>query len=1273
MIGRRVGVYRLDEEVGRGGMGVVYRAERVDGEFDQTVAIKLIKRGMDTDLILKRFRRERQITAALNHPNIAYFLGGGSTEDGLPYFVMEFIVGQPLYQYCDERRLSIRERLSVFRGICWAVNAAHELQIIHRDLKPSNIMVSSAGKPKLLDFGIAKVLDPDLMETDGEPTATQLRVMTPEYASPEQLRGEVLETSSDVYPLGVILYELLTGHRPYEFNRNEADGLERAVREKPPTAPSGSLSSEASVLPIYGETETLDTIFRARSSSLESLRLELRGDLDRIILKALRKERSERYSSVAELADDITNFLEGRPVNAEVFPSGGVAEFTHDSTKTSLAILPFKFIGQQTSDTGDYFFGVGLADALITRLSGISRIVVRPTSSVLPFSDTSPMEAGTQLGVQFVLDGSVRRSVDRIRVSVQLLDVESNSTKWARAFDEDLRDLLDLEDGMAEQVAQSVLPELSGDERKRLERRGTNEPGAYRAYLQGRYFWSRFTDAHLLKAVDAFNEALAIDPEYPLPYIGLADYYIWSAIFGEIPSKEGFSKAQAALHRALEIDGSLGEAYAGLAFTVLLYDWNWIAAETLIKQALELNPNLAFGHEAYSNYLLSQGRFDEAVDAIKRAEELDPVSPRAILMTSWTLYLSRRFPEAVSSAAKGSSMQENFPQGDLHLGNALIEIGKLEDAVFRLRRAAETWGRSGLPRYMLAFARARQNDQEAVRSILQKLHTTRAEHYMKPYFIAMAHVAAAQFDEAFVWFEKAFEERDEWMIWFAVEPKLDPIRSDERYVSLLKRIGNPILQDRKTGETGEREHSIAVLPFKSVGMHDTGDHGVDEYLTLGIADAVTMRLSNVGRFIVRPTSSVLPFTSSSADPFAAGRQLGVEYIVDGIIRRIGDRIRVTAQLLCVEQGSTLWSASFSETNRDVLELEDLISEQVTSRLVPKLTGEERQNLSKRGTDVPEAHDAYLQGRYFWNQFTPDSFPKSFAAFQRAVELDPKYALAHVGVADYYAWSCIYGFFPPTIALPHVLESAEKALEIDPELAEAHAAIGLYYSNMQRWDECEVSYRRSIELNPNYALGHEWLSALLVGTGRFEEGTKEIVLSEKLDPMSLRPKVLSAWHFYQMRNYGEAMAKADEIYFMNPEFMQSSLQKANILLQTGENELALAAARRAVELSQGSTLPLYNLCFALAANGEDEELNDVIGSLEAAAQNTYVPPYFFAMAYLAAGNIDLAFKFLNDAQDEKSAWMIWFGTEPRLDVIRGDPRYVDLLRRTANPIINKLYK
>ncbi len=1261
MIGRRVGAYRLDEEVGRGGMGVVYRAERVDGEFSQTVAVKLIKRGMDTDQILKRFRRERQITAALNHPNIAYFLGGGSTEDGLPYFVMEYIVGKPLYQFCDEARLNIRERLKIFRSVCWAVSAAHELKIIHRDLKPSNVLVTSDGKPKLLDFGIAKVLDPDLMETDGEPTATQLRVMTPEYASPEQIRGEPVAEPSDVYSLGVMLYELLTGHRPYEYRRGSPDDLAKAIREDLPTTPSGSLSREASVLPMYAnEPETLDAICQNRGSSLESLRLELRGDIDRIILKSLRKVPGERYASVADLADDITNFLEGRPIEAEAFPDHAIKKPGH-SIKLTLAILPFRVAGAG-HDTGDQFFGVGLADGLISRLSGVSRIVVRPTSSVLRFSERDPFEAGRELGVQYILDGNVRQAGGRLRVSVQLLDVAARSTIWARSFDENISDLIDLEDRLSEQLAHAVLPELTGTERKRLERRGTDEPEAYNAYLRGRYFWSRFTNVDLHKAVAAFNEAVAIDPDYPLPYIGLADYYVWSAIFGEIPSKEGFSKAQEALQRALAIDDTLGEAYAVLAFTILFYDWDWPAAETLVKQALDLNPNHAFAYECYANYLTTLGRHDEAILAIKRAEELDPMSPRAILMTSWTLYQARRYDDAVQAARRANEMRTDFPQGDLHLGNSLIETGDLDEAVEALRRAAEAWGRSGMPRYMLAFARAKQNDQRSVRSILDKLELTRAQHHMKAYFLAMANAAAGQTDAAFEWFEKAIEERNEWMCWFGVEPKLDCIRTDPRYGALLAKTRNPIKKGQPARNTDDREISIAVLPFRSIAAHQEDGECVEEYLSLGIADAVTMRLSNVRRFLVRPTSSVLPFTGDATDPFKAGSELGVEYVIDGIIRHIGDRIRVTAQLLSVEQSATVWSASFSEWSSDILDIEDSISQRVTEQLIPKLTGEDRQGLAKRGTSISAAHDAYLQGRYFWNQFTPESFPRSIAAFSRAVELDPNYALAYVGIADYYTWASIYGFFSPEQSYPKVFEAATKALEIDPELAEGYAALGLYHSNIQEWEAAEKCYRRAIELSPNYPLAHEWLSSVLLGTGRFEAGTREIIRAERLDPLSLRSKVLSAWHYYQMRDFREALAKTEELCQLNPELMQAHLQMANNLIELGENERALAAADRAVELSSGSILPLYVRAYALAANGRMSEVDEILADLVARSRSGYVNPYFVGMAYTAAGNISSAIDAFERAVDERTGWVLWLATEPKLDSLRTEPRFRALLDR-----------
>jgi serine/threonine protein kinase/tetratricopeptide (TPR) repeat protein len=317
LIGKRIGVYRLTREIGRGGMGAVFLAERADGEFSQIVAVKLIKRGMDTDFIVRRFRHERQILANIEHPFIARLLDGGTTGEGMPYFVMEFIEGETLYNFCDNRRLNLNERLKIFQKICSAVGYAHENQIIHRDIKPSNILVTKQSAPKLLDFGIAKVLDPNLIHESINPTASMMRLMTPDYASPEQVRGLEVTTSSDIYSLGILLYELLTGHRPYNFSGRALHEVSQVICEVAPMLPSEIIEKDENVLPQY--TDSKDEFARVRSSGLQSLKSELAKNLDNIVMKALAKEPSERYLSTQEFSEDITRHLRGQNVQAEQF------------------------------------------------------------------------------------------------------------------------------------------------------------------------------------------------------------------------------------------------------------------------------------------------------------------------------------------------------------------------------------------------------------------------------------------------------------------------------------------------------------------------------------------------------------------------------------------------------------------------------------------------------------------------------------------------------------------------------------------------------------------------------------------------------------------------------------------------------------------------------------------------------------------------------------------------------------------------------------------
>ncbi len=349
MLGRRLGAYRIEREIGRGGMGAVYEASRADNEFNKRAAIKLVKRGMDTDFILRRFRKERQILAALDHPHIAGLLDGGTTEDGLPYFVMEFIEGQPLYSYCDTQQLNINERLKLFRSICDAVHYAHQKQVVHRDIKPSNVLVTSDGVPKLLDFGIAKLLNPELAgDITHDPTATAMRLMTPEYASPEQVQGAPTTPSTDVYSLGVLLYELLTGHRPYRLVNRAPHEIARVICEEAPAPPSIIITradrSSARLSTGDDEATTLRKVYSARRSTLESLRRQLSGDLDNIVMQALRKEPEWRYQSAAICATTSRSF--SKASQFPIYPTRRTGESklaqTRKHSDNALAVLPLK-------------------------------------------------------------------------------------------------------------------------------------------------------------------------------------------------------------------------------------------------------------------------------------------------------------------------------------------------------------------------------------------------------------------------------------------------------------------------------------------------------------------------------------------------------------------------------------------------------------------------------------------------------------------------------------------------------------------------------------------------------------------------------------------------------------------------------------------------------------------------------------------------------------------------------------------------------------------
>ena len=914
LIGQCVGVFELTEELGKGGMGMVYLGIRADGEFQQKVAIKLIKRGMDTDFIIKRFRQERQILANLNHPNIARLIDGGTTNDGLSYFVMELVEGVPVTKYSERHELDVWQKLEIFLQICRAIIYAHKRGIIHRDIKPSNILIDEDGMPKLLDFGIAKILDPDLIHESVSPTATQMRLMTPEYASPEQARGEEITPASDQYSLGVLLYELLTGNRPYKFPSRAPHEIARVICEETPSEPSSGK---------FGLTE--------KNAQFDENFCE---QIDRIVLTALRKNPAERFKSVEEFAENVEKFLRGEKITAENFAEqtkyseigrtvgenqtktgvlvnnaseklspdsfikpaptdakavsprwrgikqgifisllafflipvlvgltatgfanpvffiviffliffGGIARVIYallfevkqqkifdlskavnneigeaqtklinspakgltaiesdgkitaeeiPSGEKSIAVLPFKNLNTLSGETtGGEFLSIGLADALITRLSNVKKLVVRPTGSILKFGagNTDEFAAGEELKVEYILTGNILQAEKKIRVSIQLLDIRKKASVWAKRFDENFTDVLEIEDLISANVVELLLPKLTGADRRQVEKRGTDNAKAHEAYLRGRFYRNMFSDENLSKAYAAYREAISLDPDYALAYAGIADYYIWLGVNGVVPPTDAYPLAKDAARRAIELDDNFADAYASLAFAQICGDYDWIEAEKNAARAVALAPNYSVARLWYSYVLLTSERFDEALVQAKRAVELDPLTYVTHHVLALNYFMARRFDEALAQAAENVKNFAGIGMAYHFQSWILRNTGNFEDALTAVRRTIELSGDSLFLTITYVQTLAAAGRRAETEKLLQRIFEQGERQYLSYYQIALIYIYLDEKENALDALERAFEDREGWLIWLRIEPALDKLRREPRFVNLRKKI-----------------------------------------------------------------------------------------------------------------------------------------------------------------------------------------------------------------------------------------------------------------------------------------------------------------------------------------------------------------------------------------------------------------------------------------------------------------------------------------------------
>ena len=756
--GTRLGRYEVRSLLGRGGMGEVYLAR--DTQLKRQAAIKVLPMSLTKDRTgLQRFEQEAYAASSLNHPNILTIYEIGE-EEGVPFIAMEYIVGESLRQRKTRTSLDLIEVLNIAQQVASALSTAHNEGIVHRDIKPENLMLRPDGFVKVLDFGLAKLneterlVDPDAA-TKAKVTEAGVVLGTANYMSPEQTRGLTLDGRTDIWSLGVVIYELVTGCLPFS-GQTTSDVIASILTTEPP--------------PLNTNTEGLPE------------------ELDRILNKTLRKNKQERYQLANELAFDLQS-LRQLLMFAELQKTGArqLGTTTTEHPIKSIAVLPFKPL---ISINRDESLELGMADTLITRLGSLRTLVVRPTTAVRKYSalDQDPVIAGKELSADAVLDGSIQRAGNKIRITVRLLSVADGTTLWSDRFDDRYDDIFAIQDSISNKVVSTLAVTLRREESQQLNKRYTNNADAYEAYLKGRYYWNKGTPDTLAKAVQHFQEAVALDPNYALAYSALADGYNMMGYWGVASPGEAFPKAKKAAQRSVDLDATLGEAHAALAYAYFEYYWDEKTAEIKYKLALELNPNYASAHQWYAEYLLITSRFEEAAKELERAREIDPLSQHLRIITAALPYVNRRYDETISQLRKVLELDPTVEVAYSWLASCYAKKGMHDEVVTIVERQLSI---SGEDPNVIADLR-RTYDEMGVASFwrrhAQLLQSKSTQSYIPPIRIAIDYAMCGEADSVFEWLEKAYAERSGWLLELKIDPTWDAYRSDPRFTALLERM-----------------------------------------------------------------------------------------------------------------------------------------------------------------------------------------------------------------------------------------------------------------------------------------------------------------------------------------------------------------------------------------------------------------------------------------------------------------------------------------------------